>query len=108
MKVGTEIERVPSLRLRQGLVSRVLGAERVVVDLDSDRIFRLNPTASRLFELLGEADRAEWVSRLLAEYDLSPAAADAAIDEFLGEATRLSWLEPAPAAEIAPGSKETS
>jgi hypothetical protein len=65
-------------------VATRVGDEIVLVDLKTDRIYSLNRTAARLWELVGlECDRAEVDRRMLQEFDVSQEELTAAIDEFV-------------------------
>jgi hypothetical protein len=71
------------------------GDEIVLVDLKTDRIFSLNRTAARVWELFcGECDRAEVERRLLEEFEVTPEAVVEAIDELVGSLTSNGLLVP--------------
>lgn len=75
------------------LATRV-GDEIVLVNLKTDRIYSLNRTAARIWELLSaEGDRAEIERRLLEEFDVAPADLAEAIDEVITSMTRDGLLE---------------
>jgi hypothetical protein len=73
-------------RFRSGpdtLATRV-GDEIVLVHTGTDRIFALNRTGARVWDLLcGEHDRAAIESRLAAEYDVAPAELSAEVGALL-------------------------
>src|SRR5262249_9709325 len=74
------------------LAERV-GDEMVVVDLKTDRIYSLNKTAARIWELLcGDCDRSEIERRILEEFDVTPAELAEAIDDLVGSMTRSGLL----------------
>ncbi len=70
----------PKLEPDPDVVSRRLGDELVLVHLGSNRIFRLNRTAARLWELIGEgvATDTELLQALRSEFDVGE-------DELRGE-----------------------
>jgi Coenzyme PQQ synthesis protein D (PqqD) len=74
------------------LATRV-GDEIVLVDLGTDRIYSLNRTAARMWELVSsDKDRAQVEERLLAEFDVAPGPLSEAIDEFISSMTRDGLL----------------
>ena len=65
------------------LATRV-GDEIVLVDLKTDRIYSLNRTAARIWELVcANCDRAEVERRMLEEFDVTPGQLAEAIDELV-------------------------
>lgn len=71
------------------VVGRDLGDEFVLVNLRTNRIFALNPTGARFWQLLVEGNsREEIEATLLREYDLSKAALAVEIDRIVGEFER--------------------
>jgi hypothetical protein len=76
------------LRRNTEVVSRKLGDRLVVVNLRTNRIYELNSTASRMWELLeAGSNRDEIEQTLLDEYDVERAVASQEIDRTL---TRFS------------------
>lgn len=74
------------------LATRV-GGEIVLVDLRTDRIYSLNRTAARLWELVcAECDWAEVERRMLEEFDVTGDQLREAIDEFVMTMTRDGLL----------------
>lgn len=74
-------------------VATRVGDEIVLVDLKTDRIYSLNRTAARLWELVGaDCDRAEVERRMLAEFDVTPDQLAEAIEEFVLSMTRDGLL----------------
>ena len=66
------------------VVSRRLGDEVVLVHLKSNRIFSLNPTGARFWELLSDGkSRYEIEAALLGEYDGSREEVSAEIDSLV-------------------------
>jgi hypothetical protein len=72
------------LRRQEDVVSRKIEDCLVVVNLQTNRIYELNPTASRLWELLeaGRA-RAELERVMLEEFNVNPPELSANLDETL-------------------------
>lgn len=74
------------------LATRV-GDEIVLVDLKTDRIYSLNRTASRIWELMcADCDRAEVERRMLEEFDVTPGQVAEAIDELVTSMTQDGLL----------------
>ena len=74
------------------LATRV-GDEIVLVDLKTDRIYSLNRTAARLWELVGaECDRSEVERRMLEEFDVTPGQLAEAIDDLVMSMTQDGLL----------------
>ena len=69
------------------------GDEVVLVDLKTDRIYSLNQTAARAWELLSAAcDRAEVERRMLEEFDVAPAELAQAIEGLITSLTEGGLL----------------
>jgi Coenzyme PQQ synthesis protein D (PqqD) len=79
------------------VVARKLDDEMVLVQLETDRIYRLNYTGARFWELLAAGnDREATERRLLEEFDVSAVEVAAEIDVLLtqlGEAGLIEWSE---------------
>jgi len=74
------------------LATRV-GDEIVLVDLTTDRIYSLNRTAARIWELLcADCDRAEVERRMLEEFDVTPGQLAEAIDDLIVSMTQDGLL----------------
>lgn len=74
-------------------VATRVGDEIVLVDLKTDRIYSLNRTAARIWELVcAECDRAELERRMLQEFDVGQEEVTAAIDEFVVSMTQDGLL----------------
>lgn len=74
------------------LATRV-GDEIVLVDLKTDRIYSLNRTAARIWELMCvDCDRAEVERHMLEEFDVTPGQLAAAIDEVIMSMTQDGLL----------------
>jgi hypothetical protein len=66
------------------VVSRKVGDRLVVVNLQTNRIYELNPTASRLWELLETGrERAELERAMLDEFDVAQPELSGQLDETL-------------------------
>ena len=74
------------------LATRV-GDEIVLVDLKTDRIYSLNRTAARIWELVcADCDRAEVERRMLEEFDVARGELAEAIDELVTSMTQDGLL----------------
>jgi hypothetical protein len=74
------------LRPDSEVVSRKLGDRLVVVNLRTNRIYELNQTASRLWELLDAgSDRAELEAALLNEFDVERTVVSQEIDRTIAQ-----------------------
>jgi Coenzyme PQQ synthesis protein D (PqqD) len=74
------------------LATRV-GDEVVVVDLKTDKIYSLNRTAARIWELMcADCDRAEVERRMLEEFDVTPDQLAQAIDALVASLTQDGLL----------------
>ena len=77
------MQRDSVLRRQEDVVSRKI-EDRLVVNLQTNRIYELNPTASRLWELLeADHDRAELERAMLEEFDVDHSALSPNLDETL-------------------------
>jgi hypothetical protein len=87
----------PGLRPNPDAIATRLGDEIVLVHLGTDRIYSLNPTGARIWELACDlADRAEIARRLLVEFDVTPGEVEAAVDEILVALTESGLLVRSP------------
>ena len=74
------------------LATRV-GDEIVLVDLKTDKIYSLNRTAARIWELMcADCDRAEVERRMLEEFDVTPGRLAEAVDEVITSMTQDGLL----------------
>ena len=77
------------------VVSRRLGDSAVLVHLETNRVFELNETGARVWELLREGRTCEQiVERLVAEFDVEPGQASSTLLELLGDLRREGLLQP--------------
>lgn len=73
-----------AVRRQDDVVSRKVGDRLVVVNLQTNRIYELNPTASRLWELLETGcDRGELEQAMLQEFDVREPDLSVNLDETL-------------------------
>jgi hypothetical protein len=69
------------MRVNPDVVARLMDGEAVLVHLGTNRIYTLNSTAARFWELLeGGMDRNEIKRTLLAEFDVDEVGVDEEID----------------------------
>jgi hypothetical protein len=79
------------------VVSRRLGDEVVLVHLQTNRIFALNPTGARFWELLlGGMSRGEIEATLGSEYEVPAEQVAAEIDILVSELRRERIVGPGP------------
>jgi hypothetical protein len=80
------------MKRNDDVISRPFGEAAVLVDLATNQVFELNRTASRIWELLGDAlDRPAIVEALLQEFDVDRAKLQVEVDDLL-EALRRQNL----------------
>ncbi|MDF2695235.1 MAG: hypothetical protein K0S65_3618 [Labilithrix sp.] len=73
-----------AVRRQDDVVSRKVGDRLVVVNLQTNRIYELNPTASHLWELLETGrDRTELEQAMLEEFDVREPDLSVNLDETL-------------------------
>ena len=88
-------ERPLRFRTSPDAVAQRLGDEIVLVHMRTDRIFVLNRTGARLWELLCESlDRPAIQGRILAEFDVGEAQLTAEIDGLLMALTEEQLIAP--------------
>ena len=72
------------LRLNPDVISKRLDNAAVLVDISTNRIFELNETGSRAWELLCQGlDANLIVRRLVDEFDVQPSRASCELDELI-------------------------
>lgn len=83
------------MRVRQqGVSSRQIGPETILLDFESSNYLRLNETGTLLYRLLGEGrQRDDLVTAMLEEYDVDAETATADVDAFLAELGGSGLLE---------------
>jgi hypothetical protein len=81
-------QRVRRLEPSQDVVGQRLGDEVVLVSLQTNRIFELNRTGARFWELLqSESDRGRIEQRLLEEFEVSEEDLSAEVDQLIKNLT---------------------
>ena len=74
------------LSVPENVVFEVLDGEAVLLNLTAGVYFGLNPTGTRVWELLREHPTRDGIRRaMLEEFDVEPAALDRDLDELFGE-----------------------
>ena len=82
--VDDPVERDARLRPSPDVVSRRLDGAGVLIHLQTNRIFELNETGIRIWELLTDGrDRAAVVSHLVEEFDVDAARAERELSDLL-------------------------
>jgi hypothetical protein len=75
---------VRRLEPSQDVVGQRLGGEVVLVSLQTNRIFELNRTGARFWELMqSESDRGRIEQRLLEEFEISKDELSAEVDQLI-------------------------
>lgn len=83
------------LRPHPDVVWRRLDDDVVLVDLRTSRIYSLNDSAARAWELLSTgAERAEVERSLLEEFDVEPSELRASLDDLLGRLSAENLVSP--------------
>jgi hypothetical protein len=81
------------LRPNPDVVWRRLQGDVVLVHLKTNRIYSLNPTGARFWELLGEGrERDEVEQEMLAEFDVDAAELRCEVDDLVHELSREGLL----------------
>lgn len=81
------------LRPAPDVVSRRLDDEVVLVNLQTNKIYSLNPTGARFWELLAEGnDRAAIEGRLLNEFEVTPERLSAEVDALLAALSQAGLI----------------
>jgi hypothetical protein len=76
------------------VVSRRVGQGAVLVHLATNRIFELNATGARIWELMeAQADRDAILQSLAAEFDVAPEQASEELNHLIGELQREGLLQ---------------
>jgi len=82
-------------RPRADVVARRMGRTGVLVDVRTSRVFEVNNTAARVWELLGASlTPDEIVRRLVREFDVEEAAVWRELSLLLGQLDHEGLLEP--------------
>lgn len=87
------------MRLRSsGLLSRVVGGEMMVLDLETSQYVTVNGSGTLLYQLLRtDQERGDLVRALLDTYDVEEARAVDDVDDFVRRLDEAGLLEGAPA-----------
>jgi coenzyme PQQ synthesis protein D (PqqD) len=81
-------QRARRLEPSQDVVGQRLGDEVVLVSLETNRIFELNRTGARFWELLqSESDRSRIEQRLLEEFEVSREELSSEVDQLVKSLT---------------------
>lgn len=82
------------VRVCDNVVARRVDDEVVVVDLATNRIFSLNPTGARFWELLADGlSRSAIRARMLEEFDVDAGVLDDEIERLVRELNAESLVE---------------
>ena len=87
----------PALRfqINTDTLARRMGDETVLINLKTNRIFSLNPTASRLWELLAAGeDRVSIEQAMLSEFEVTKEQLDGEIRELLTSLIDENFISP--------------
>ncbi|MEM8963419.1 MAG: PqqD family protein [Acidobacteriota bacterium] len=86
-------------RIADGVLMREVDGEAVLLDLDSQRYFGLDPVGTRIWQLLAEhGDRDRVMSDLLDEFAVEREHLEDDLDRFLERLMAANLVEPATAA----------
>ena len=87
-----EASRITILRPNQGIIAKRLDEVAVLVDVSTNRIFELNHTGARVWELMGEGfDKQQIVHHLVHEFDADLPIVASEVDNLL-EQLRMEGL----------------
>jgi len=88
------MNKVVKIRPNRNIVARAIGESTVLVNLRTNRIYELNATASRIWELVGSGEtRSEVVRLLRSDYDVSAQVAEREFKALLIDFEREGLLE---------------
>jgi hypothetical protein len=80
--------------LKREVVAKRIGDAAVLIHLRTNRIYELNPTGTRIWELLNAGWRRSAITRYLcSEFDVSVEEANQAVDELLSLFSREELTE---------------
>lgn len=75
-----------TFRVDPNVVSRRVGEETVLVQLERNEVFALNATGGRFWELLSSgSSRAEAIETMLAEFEVTRAELESEVDSLVDE-----------------------
>ena len=74
----------PTITVSPNIIFKRLGEEVILINLDTDRIFSLNQTGAKTWELIENTSNLDLVKKgLLEEFDLSPDDLESELDRIL-------------------------
>jgi hypothetical protein len=74
----------PKISLTPNILSKRLGEELILINLDTDRIFSLNTTGAKAWEIIEDTKDLDRVKQgLLDQFDVSPEILDEELDRIL-------------------------
>jgi hypothetical protein len=74
----------PKISLSPNILSKRLGEELILINLETDRIFSLNLTGAKAWEIIEDTQDLDLVKKgLLDEFDVSPELLDDELDRIL-------------------------
>ena len=83
-----------SLRLRDGVITKVVGHEMVLLDYERGIYYGLNDVGARTLSLIAEGfSMADVVDRLLEEFEVSRSALQSDLERLLSELQSKGLLE---------------
>jgi hypothetical protein len=84
----------PAVRVKDGLVARLVGDETVILDLESGEFYSLNGVGSFIWERINEgAGLNEIVDSMVEHYEVEHDDARADLAEFAAELTAMGLIE---------------
>lgn len=93
MKAQSEARNNLTYQVNQDIIHQRVGEDIILINLKSDRIFSLNRTGARFFELLSEhRPIPEIKEKLLAEFDVDPETLDDEILNILDNLLEESFI----------------
>jgi len=74
----------PTITVSPNIIFKRLGEEVILINLDTDRIFSLNQTGAKTWELIENTSNLDLVKKgLLEEFDVSPDVLESELDRIL-------------------------
>jgi hypothetical protein len=87
-------ESVANFKVNPNVVAQRVDDQVVLVNLETNRIFALNPTGARLWELLSAGhSEAEIRAKLIEEYGIAQAELEAEVDRLMHELNGQSLVK---------------
>ena len=82
------------LRPSPQVVSRSFGDVAILISLETDRVYELNATGTRFWELLGDgADHADIRGAMAEEFDVEPGELDSALRDLVAALTAEGLIQ---------------